>query len=36
MVRENECSSYPGFDLTSSFYEKVLRNVKGTVENSSR
>ena len=36
MVRENECSSYPRFELMSDFYKKVLRNVQGTAVNISR
>ena len=29
MVRDNECSSYRGFELTSVFYKKVLGKVQG-------
>ena len=36
MVRENECSSYPRFELTSDFYKEVLDNVQGIAGNSSR
>ena len=36
MVRDNECSSQPRFELTSDFYKKVIENVQGTGENSSR
>ena len=36
MVRENECSSYSRFELTSDFYQEVLGNVQGTVGNISR
>ena len=32
MVRENECFSYPRFELTSDFYKEVLENVKGPQE----
>ena len=36
MVWENECSSYPKFELTSDFYKEILGNVQGTAGNSSR
>ena len=36
MVRENECLSYPRFELTSDFYKEVLGNAQGTAGNSSR
>ena len=36
MVRENECSSYQMFELTSGFYKEVLGNGQGTRGNSSR
>ena len=35
MVRLSECSSYPGFELSSDLYEKVLARVQGELQNSS-
>ena len=36
MVQDNECSSYPRFDLTNDFYKEVLTNVQRTGEKRSR